>query len=147
MVLPVAKSTNLQGHGTISQEELSPRQYQSQQRQFFLEAPAGTGKRLLIDAIHYFLNSKRKTCISVAIPAVAAQLLCKGRTPHSKFLILIPFNEDSICYIEVRTGQASKLKQADLNIWNEVMVCMRHNIEAVDRTLNNFMRSKIAFER
>lgn len=37
------------------------------------------------------------------------------------------------------------LIRADLNIWDVVVICMSHNIEAVDRTLKALMCNIISF--
>lgn len=47
-------------------------------------------------------------------------------------------------HIDVISGEISNLKHADLIIWEDVVLCVRHHSEAVERTWKDFMRSIIA---
>lgn len=55
---PGVRCIYVQGHCIYYQEEVSPRQFQCQQGQVFLDVLECTGKTFLISAIHNFLESK-----------------------------------------------------------------------------------------
>lgn len=92
----------------------------------------------------YLFRVKRKNSFAIATSVVTAQLLRKGKTALLTFWIPIPYNKDSMCHIDVSSREASKLDQVDLIIWDEAVMCMRHNSEAVERISKDLMRSNMA---
>ena len=112
---------------------------------FFLDAPGGTGKTFLIETIHKLLRCRQRKVIAVATSAVAASLLYKGRTAHSTFKIPIPCDSLSTCNISLESKLAQELKEVDLIIWDEVVMCNRYCIEALDRTLRDIMKTDERF--
>ena len=52
---------------------------------FFISGHGGTGKTFLWNTIVSYLRAKRKIVLIVASSGVAALLLPKGRTAHSRF--------------------------------------------------------------
>ena len=114
---------------------------------FFPDAPGGTGKMILIKAIHKLLRSRERKVIAVSTSAVAASLLDRGRTAHSAFKIPIPYDSTSTCNITVESKLAQELRELDLIIWDEVVMCHRYCIEAVDRTVRDIMISEAPFWR
>lgn len=80
----------------------------------------------------YLLNSKYEHVVAVAASAVAAQLLCKSRTAHPTFQILILCNEALTCHFDISSADASKLTRPDLIIWDGVAMRMRNITEAGD---------------
>ena len=112
---------------------------------FFLDASGGTGKTFLIQAIHKLLRCRERKVIAVATSAVAASLLYRGRTAHSVFKIPIPCDSTSTCNISVESKLAQEMREVDLIIWDEVVMCNRYCIEAVDRALRDIMRSEAPF--
>ena len=108
---------------------------------FFLDAPGGTGKTFTIRTIQSLLQLRDRKVISVATSAVAASLLEKGRTAHSVFKIPIPCHAESTCSISLDSELAAQIREADLIIWDEIIMCARYCIEAVDRTLREIMRT------
>lgn len=112
----------------------------------FLGCSRGHRKDFVISAIHNFLESKGINFLAVATSAVAAQLLCKRRTAHSTFCTPIPCNEDSLCHINVSSYEASMLEGAILTIWDVMVICKRHNVEAICRTLKYLIHINLAFQ-
>ena len=76
---------------------------------------------------------------------MAASLLYKGRTAHSTFKIPIPCDSTSTCNISVESKLAQEIREIDLIIWDEIVMCNRYCVEAVDRTLRDIMKSEEPF--
>ncbi|CDF41007.1 ATP dpendant DNA helicase [Chondrus crispus] len=114
-------------------------------RLFFLDAPGGTGKTFVLSAIQDFLRTRRKQVIAVATSAVAAVLLDGGRTSHSVFKIPIPVSAESTCSFSANSDTGRTLQQVDLIIWDEIVMCHRHCIETVDRSLRDLMQTDRPF--
>ena len=112
---------------------------------FFLEAPGSTGKTFLIQTIQKLLIYRERKVIAVATSPVAASLLYKGRTAHSTFKIPIPCHSTTTCKISVGSELSQEMREADLIIWDEVVICNRYCIEAVERTLRDIMRTEVSF--
>ena len=108
---------------------------------YFLDAPGGTGKTFTIRAIQALLQLRNRTVLPVATSAVAASLLPGGRTAHSVFKIPIPCFVDSVCNISMDSTLAQEIRDASLIVWDEIVMCMRYCIEAVDRTLRAIMKN------
>ena len=73
---------------------------------------------------------------------MAVSLLEYGRTVHSVFNIPILIYADSVCNISIESKIANELRQASLILWDEIVMCARYCIEAVDRTLRVIMKSQ-----
>ena len=81
-----------------------------------------------------------KIALAVALSGIAAKLLVGGRTAHSHFKIPIPVNESSICSISLQSQDAKLMKEASLIIWDEVMMSHVHQIDCVDRSLQDILK-------
>ena len=92
------------------------------QRMFFINAPGGSGKTFLVEALLSKVRSLGKIALAVASFGIAAELLEGGRTAHSRFKIPIPTNEGSVCNISMHSNDAKLLQQTSLIIWDEVMM-------------------------
>ncbi|CDF33193.1 ATP dependant DNA helicase [Chondrus crispus] len=95
----------------------------------------------VLRAIQNFLRTRRKQVIAVATSAVAAVLLDGGRTAHSVFKIPIPVSAESTCSFSANSDTGRTLQQVDLIIWDEIVMCHRHCIETVDRSLRDLMQT------
>ncbi|XP_035845817.1 uncharacterized protein LOC110924923 [Helianthus annuus] len=84
--------------------------------------------------------SKREIVLNVASSGIASLLLTGGRTAHSRFLIPINLNEDSMCTIIPNSDVANLLKKTSLIIWDEAPMVHRHGFEALDRTLKDILK-------
>ncbi|CDF37506.1 partial DNA helicase [Chondrus crispus] len=114
-------------------------------RLFFLDAPGGTGKTFVLSAIQDFLRTRRKQVIAFATSAVAAVLLDGGRTAHSVFKVPIPVSAESTCSFSANSDTGRTLQQVDLIIWDEIVMCHRHCIETVNRSLRDLMQTDWPF--
>ncbi|XP_054801556.1 uncharacterized protein LOC129305588 [Prosopis cineraria] len=111
----------------------------SSQGFFFVYGYGGTGKTFLWNALITTIRAKGQIVLAVASSAIAATLLPSGRTAHSRFVIPIEINEDSICNIKHSSPLANLLRETTLIIWDEAPMIKRHYIEAFDRSLRDIM--------
>ena len=91
------------------------------------------------------IRSEGGIVLNVASTGLAAQKLVGGRTAHSRFKIPIPIHEDSTCSIKAQSDLAKLIKEAKLITWDEIFSCHSHNVEAVDRTLKDILKSDELF--
>ena len=120
------------------QHPFNPRS--STSRAYFLDALGVTGKTFTIRATQALLKLRKHSFIAVATSALAAFLLENGRTAHSFFKIPIPCYADSVCNISMESKLANELRRASLITWDEIVMCQRHCLESVDRTLRVIMK-------
>ena len=66
-------------------------------------------------------------------------LLPRGRTAHSRFKILVPTLQSSICNIEKGTELAELLKHTKLIIWDEAPMAHKFCFEVLDKSLKDIM--------
>ncbi|XP_022024880.1 uncharacterized protein LOC110925221 [Helianthus annuus] len=108
---------------------------------FFVYGYGGTGKTFLWKTFSAALRSKGEVVLNVASSGIASLLLDGGRTAHSRFVIPININENSICSIEPNTELGELIKRATLIIWDEAPMTHKHCFEALDRTMRDISRS------
>ncbi|CDF39089.1 ATP dependant DNA helicase [Chondrus crispus] len=133
-------------HALEQQNEIETPEARAQHgRLFVVDAPGGTGKTIVLDAIQDFLRTRRKQFIAVATSAFAAVLLDGGRTAHSVFKIPIPVSAESTCSFSANSDTGRTLQQVDLIIWDEIVMCHRHCIETFDRSLRDLMQTDRPF--
>uniref|UniRef100_A0A0L8FW00 ATP-dependent DNA helicase n=1 Tax=Octopus bimaculoides TaxID=37653 RepID=A0A0L8FW00_OCTBM len=111
---------------------------------FFLDAPGGTGKTLLINLLLAKVRQKKKIALAVASSGIAATLLTGGRTAHSTFKLPLNLiqNESPLCNITKNTALAILLTYAKLIVWDEATMSHKAAFEALDRTLQDFRNNK-----
>ena len=114
-------------------------------RLFFLNAPGGYGKTFLIETLLSTVRSMGNVALAVASSGIAAELLEGGRTAHSRFKIPIPVNETSVCSISAQSNEAKLLRKASLIIWDEIMMSHVHQVDCVDRSLQDILKSSEPF--
>ncbi|XP_022014748.1 ATP-dependent DNA helicase PIF2-like [Helianthus annuus] len=108
---------------------------------FFVYGYGGTGKTFLWKTFSAALRSKGEVVLNVASSGIASLLLDGGRTTHSRFVIPININENSICSIEPNTELGDLIKRETLIIWDEAPTTHKHCFEALDRTMRDISRS------
>jgi ATP-dependent DNA helicase PIF1 len=107
-------------------------------KMYFLDGPAGTGKTYVYDCLLAYARSiGNKVAIAVASAGAAASLLKGGRTAHSMFEIPINIHENSCCFFRHRSARAELFQMCRLCIWDEAPMAHRYVIEAVLRTLQS----------
>ncbi|XP_022013728.1 uncharacterized protein LOC110913191 [Helianthus annuus] len=82
--------------------------------------------------------------LNVASSGIASLLLSGGRTAHSRFIIPINVNEDSVYSIQPNGDLAQLLRMTKLIISDEAPMTHRHCFEALDRKLRDILRFKDA---
>ncbi|KAM0064559.1 putative DNA helicase [Helianthus debilis subsp. tardiflorus] len=108
---------------------------------FFVYGYGGTGKTYFWKTLSTAIRSRREIVLNVASSGIASLLLTRGRTAHSRFLIPLNLNEDSICHINPDSDVADLLKKTKLIIWDEAPMVHKHGFEALDRTLKDILAS------
>ncbi len=83
----------------------------------------------------------------IAASAVAAVILDEGRTAHSTFKIPVPFTAERTCSISARSQLVQDLLDTDFIIWDEILMCHRYCVEAVERSLQDITRRNLPFGR
>ena len=63
-----------------------------------------------------------------------------GRTAHSRFGIPLQVNQESMCHLKPRSDSAKLIALATITVWDEASMISRDIMEAVDRSLRDFMR-------
>ena len=144
MLPGVSVSTFLQGSSSAIAGPSMPTQ---SVRLFFLDAPGGKSKTFVLSAIQDFLRARRKQFIAFATSAVSAELLDRRSTAYSVFKIPIPVTAESTCNFSTNSDTGRTLHRVDLIIWDEIVMCHRHCIETVDRSLCDLMQTDRPFVR
>ncbi|XP_057458980.1 uncharacterized protein LOC130749617 [Lotus japonicus] len=109
---------------------------------FFLYGFGGTGKTFVWNTLSAALCSRGLIVLNVASSGIASLLLPGGRTAHSRFSILISINEILTCNLRHGSPKAELLKKASLIIWDEAPMLNKHCFEALDRSLNDIMKTQ-----
>ena len=110
-------------------------------RVFFLDGPGGTGKTFVYNTLLAAVRGRGRIAIAMASSGLAALLLDKGRTAHSRLKIPIKVDDNSVCFINAESDLASLLRRTDLFVWDEALMMNRHVFETVDRTFRDIMKA------
>ena len=112
---------------------------------FFLDGPGGTGKTFLYNLILAKIRSQNKIAIAMASSGLAALLLSRGRTAHSRLAIGLNLDEASFCNITKNSEQAELIRRTSLFIWDESPMTDKKAYETVDRTLRDICSRQLPF--
>nr|XP_040256258.1 uncharacterized protein LOC120973983 [Aegilops tauschii subsp. strangulata] len=112
---------------------------------FFVDGPGGTGKTYLYKALLAKVRSMGLIAIATATSGIAASIMPRGRTAHSRFKIPIKLTDNSMCSFTKQSGTAELHKQASLIIWDEVAMTKRQAVETLDRSLQDIMECSLPF--
>jgi PIF1-like helicase/Helicase len=104
---------------------------------FFVDGPGGTGKTFVQNITLAQQRLQNRVALAVASSGIAATLLAGGTTAHSRFKIPVDVHEDSTCSIPKNSHLADLLRETRLIFWDEAVMCHRHAMEAVSRTLQD----------
>ena len=111
----------------------------------FVDAPGGTGKTYTFNAILDAVRAKGDIALAVASSGIAAILLQKGRTFHSRFKAPRQAAEGCTLGISAQTNLAELLRRAKVILWDEAAMANRYHLEALDLALQDFMGNKLPF--
>jgi len=73
---------------------------------FFVDDPGGTGKMFLYKALLSRVRSEGLIAIATATSGIAASILPRGCTAHSRFKIPIKIGDNSMCSFMKQSGTA-----------------------------------------
>ncbi len=102
-------------------------------------------KKFVRKAIQDFFRLQEKKAVAVATSAFAAVLLDEERTAHLTFKIPISSTAESTCGISARSQLAKDLPDTDFIICDEIVMCHRNCVEAVDRSRRGITRRNMPF--
>jgi len=85
----------------------------------------------------YFVRSQVALCI--ALSGIAALLLNRGRTSHSRFKIPLSIHDNSVAGLKYNSYMFPVLQQTKVIIWDEVSMQHKYNINAVDQCLRDLL--------
>ncbi|XP_076064372.1 ATP-dependent DNA helicase Pif1-like [Oratosquilla oratoria] len=111
---------------------------------FFLDAPGGTEKSFVLNAILDTVRSQGKIALAVASSGIAATVLHGGRTAHNMFKIpLLVNNEIRACSIKKNTEMARLIRMTSIIVWDEVVMANKNTITSLDITLRDITEKEI----
>jgi hypothetical protein len=106
---------------------------------FFVDGPGGTGKTFLYRALLATVRGQKKIAIATATSGVAASIMPRGRTAHSRFKIPLNIDDGGVCTFTKQSGTAKLLELASLIIWDEASMTKRQAVEALDNSMRDIM--------
>lgn len=109
----------------------------------FLRAPGGAGKTFVRNLSHTFVPLCGTKVYAVAISPAAAVVLPGGRKAHLAFKIPVLAAELSTSNIIENSELAQQLRDADLVVWDEALMCHRFCCGTVHRSLRDLGCSSI----
>nr|XP_009797051.1 PREDICTED: uncharacterized protein LOC104243546 [Nicotiana sylvestris] len=112
---------------------------------FFIDGPGGTGKNFLYRALLATVRHIGFIALATASSGVAASLLPRGRTAHSRFKIPIDVNGIFSCNISKQSSLASLIRDAKLIVWDEIPMAKKEMVEALDLLLRDLMETTMLF--
>ena len=112
---------------------------------FFLDGPGGTGKTFLYNLILAKIRSENKIAIAMASSGLAALLLSRGRTAHSRLAIGLNLDEGSFCNFTKNSERAELVRRTSLFIWDESPMTDKKAYETVDRTFRDICSNELPF--
>nr|XP_043639114.1 uncharacterized protein LOC122610187 [Erigeron canadensis] len=136
---------NLFSSLTVEQKELYQTVIQAVSKDeggvYFVYGYGGIGKTFLWKTLTAAIRSKGQIVLNVASSGIASLLLTGGRTTHSRFVIQININENSICSIDPNSELAALIKITKLIIWDEEPMIHKHCFEALDKSMRDILRT------
>jgi len=134
-------------HDTILESVLASRvpQCRPQGRLFLVHGSGGVGKTYLWNTLGHSGRGRSIIVLCVASSGIAALLIIGGRTTHMRFKLSIDIHATSVCNIRKNDPLAEMIRQTGLIIWDEVTMQNRFIVEAVDRSLRDFLDNDVPF--
>ena len=122
---------------------------------FFLDGPGGTGKTFLENTLLATVrllaavpeqNLRGGIAIAMASAGIAAILLAGGTTAHSRLKLPLQADINSVLNLNAQDPRAKFICAADILIWDEAPMMDKHLMEALDRSLRDWMGSRLGEE-
>lgn len=106
---------------------------------FFVYGFGGTGKTHIWKILSAAIRSRGEVVLNVASSGIAALLLPRGRTAHSRFGIPLNPDEFTTCNMHPGTDLAELVAESSLIIWDEAPMMSRHCFESLDRSMRDII--------
>jgi hypothetical protein len=106
---------------------------------FFMDGPGGTGKTYLYRVLLATLRGQGKIVVATTTSSIAASIMPRGRTAHSRFKIPLTIDDGAVCSFTKQSGTAELLRKASLIIWDEASMTKRQAVEALDNSMRDIM--------
>ena len=118
---------------------------ENNQNVFFLKAPGGTGKSFLLNTLLSSVRTEGDVALAVASSGIAALVLRKGKTAHSRFKIPLDLNEFSTSNIPLQSPLADLIRRTKLIVWDEAVMMHRFGIECFERVVRPLLGNQRPF--
>ena len=107
---------------------------------FFLNAPAGTGKTFVSNAILRGVRAREKIALATATSGIAAILLLKGRTFHSRFKVPLDLAPTSTFGVSRNDDVGALMQRVSLIVFDEAPMGHKFLMEKLDDMLRDVRR-------
>jgi len=106
---------------------------------FFVDGLGGIGKTFLYRVLLATMRNQGKIALATTTSGVAASIMPRGRTTHSRFKVPLRLDNTSICGFTKQSTTAKILQAASLIIWDEASMTNRQAVEALDKSMRDIM--------
>lgn len=89
------------------------------------------------------MRLQHKKVIVISLSGVAATILIDGITGHSTFKNPVDIRSISTCNLPAESELTSTLLEADVIIWDEIVMVHKKCLEAVDRQLQDIFQNTL----
>uniref|UniRef100_A0A8C4NE54 ATP-dependent DNA helicase n=1 Tax=Eptatretus burgeri TaxID=7764 RepID=A0A8C4NE54_EPTBU len=110
-----------------------------------VDASGGTGKTFTLSHILNKVRAKGKVALATAASGIAATLLPKGVTFHSRTKCPLILTDESTCNISVHDTTAALIRMTNIMVVDEVSMMDGRALEAADRTFQWLQGSEEPF--
>ena len=115
-------------------------------KRIFVDAPGGTGKTFCFNAILAHVRAKGDIALAVASSGIAALLLFKGRTAHSRLKLYIKPSAGQSLNVNIQAryhdATAELLKRTKIIVWDEVGPMHRFHLEVIIAKKNELKKAR-----
>ena len=117
----------------------------SDDRIFFLDGPAGTGKTFLYNTLISYLRGQNKTVLASAFTGIAGNLLKGGTTVNSMFGIPLVVDKNTVSTIRHGTKKAEEILQSDVALIDEASMIPGVSLEVINKLLKDLTGNPAPF--
>ena len=114
-------------------------------RAVFIDAPAGSGKTMVVETLAMDVRSNGLLAISSALTGIAATLMSEASTYHSMSKAPINVTKDSYLSVTRKCARGKKLIRAAVIFIDEITMMHRYQLECLDRSLQYLMGNEVPF--
>ena len=114
-------------------------------RVYFIDAPGGTGKTFIFNAIVSAVLSRNLNVASCAWTGIAGNLIRLGRTVYRLFKLPVPILETCTCNITPPSKQADFIRSLSIILVDEASMFPGHALSAIDCMLCDITENNVPF--